>query len=87
MVVLRTTDGQEQVVADALVNLRRFDFTTSVTLGGEPGEVATTAKYTHCCRGGTCDRICIECETASFTCNLIDCDIQCGHDLTWPPKY
>lgn len=87
VVVVRKEDGQEWVAADALVNLRKFEFSTTISAEESYGELPSAAKYTHCCRGGSCDRICAECETASFTCNLIDCDIQCGHDLTWPPKY
>jgi len=83
VVVLKGNDGQERVVADAKVNLRNFEFSTSF----EAGPVTNAAVYHHCCRGTRCSQMCIDCETVSFTCDLIDCDIQCGHeDLVWPPK-
>ena len=82
-VVLKGSDGQEWVVADAMVNLRSFEFSTSFE--GDP--ITSSAKYHHCCRGPRCSQMCIDCDTPDFTCDLIECDIQCGHDDSgWPPK-
>lgn len=82
LVVLKDNDGRERVVADALVNLHSFDFSTS--FAGDL--VSGSTKYHHCCRGPRCSDMCIDCDTPEFTCDLIDCDIQCGHDASWPPK-
>lgn len=31
--------------------------------------------------------MCVDCDTPEFTCDLIECDIQCGSgDPSWPPK-
>lgn len=81
VVVLKDGIGQEWLIADAMVNLRSFDFSTSFA-----GGPIAAAVYHHCCRGPRCSQMCIDCDTPEFTCDLIDCDIQCGHDTTWPPK-
>lgn len=82
VVVLKDGSGSEWVVADATVNLRSFDFSTSFE--GDP--IAGTV-YHHCCRGTRCQQICVDCDTPEFTCDLIECDIQCGSGgSSWPPK-
>lgn len=82
VVVLKDGGGRDQVLADATVNLRSFDFSTSFE--GDP--VASSA-YHHCCRGPRCEQMCVDCDTPEFTCDLIECDIQCGSGgASWPPK-
>jgi hypothetical protein len=82
VVVLKDGSGREQVIADATVNLRSFDFSTSFE-----GDPIASAVYHHCCRGPRCAQMCVDCDTPEFTCDLIECDIQCGSGgASWPPK-
>ena len=82
VVVLKDETGSERRVADATVNLRNFDFSTSF----EVDPVASTI-YHHCCRGPRCAQMCVDCDTPEFTCDLVECDIECGHGGSdWPPK-
>lgn len=82
VVVLKDGTGRESVVADATLNLRSFDFSTSFEVDPIAGTI-----YHHCCRGSRCDQICVDCDTPEFTCDLVECDIQCGHGGSdWPPK-
>lgn len=82
VVVLKDGSGHEQVVADATVNLRSFSFSTSFE-----GDPIASAVFHHCCRGPRCSQMCVDCDTPEFTCNLIECDIQCGSGgSSWPPK-
>lgn len=82
VVVLKDGAGREWVVADATVNLRSFDFSTSFEVDPIAGTI-----YHHCCRGPRCEQLCVDCDTPEFTCDLVECDIQCGHGGSdWPPK-
>lgn len=82
VVVLKDGTGTELVVADATVNLRSFDISTSFE-----GDLIASAVFHHCCRGPRCQQMCVDCDTPEFTCDLIECDIQCGSGGSdWPPK-
>lgn len=82
VVVLQDASGNRQVVADATVNLRSFDFSTSFD-----GDPIASAVYHHCCKGPRCEQMCVDCSTPEFTCDLVECDIQCGSGGSgWPPK-
>lgn len=83
VVITKGADGQERVLADAQVNLRSFSFTTTFAASEDFGD--PTATQIHCCWGPRCSQECVECDGPEFTCDLIECTIQCGHDDDWPP--
>ncbi len=40
------------------------------------GEVEITA-FQHCCSGPRCSRMCVSCKGPGFSCDLIECSIEC----------
>ena len=68
--------GEEELAADALVGDGPFHFSTAFVDGGPK----TGGGIRHCCEGGPCQEMCVECGTPAFTCCLTDscCDILCG---------
>lgn len=72
-VVLRTADSR-LLIADAAVNLRRFDFTTTAILPVGKASIV----YTHCCQSAMCPRQCGTCNGPYFSCDVITCtEVQC----------
>ena len=69
-------DGQRHIVLGAFVNLESFAVKTSFihTQSGETGP------FHHCCNDPLCDQLCIDCDGPYFTCNLVECTIECDND-------
>ncbi len=68
--------GEEQLAADARVGGGAFHFSTAIVKGG----TKAGGGFVHCCQGGPCTQMCIDCRSPAFTCCLTDtcCDIFCG---------
>lgn len=78
-VVLRS-QGRDWLVAAGKVDTRAFNFTTRFeVIHDAEGAIVTTAGAQHCCGGGgRCGQMCVTCDGAFFTCDRINCTIDCG---------
>lgn len=78
VVVIMRDRGQDRLIADGKVNVSNFSYvTTFSTIELPDGEFDELRR--HCCKGGKCAQICTECSGAFFTCDLINCDIDCNY--------
>ncbi len=81
--------GDTVVVAQGHTNLSLFTYSSTFAIGAESrghGRRPILAKITHCCMGGQCGRMCINCPEACFFCDLINCSIDCESPCFGPPK-
>ncbi len=73
-VVLRNEESRI-LLADARVNPRRFEFSSTVNFGLEKSSGTT---FNHCCRSANCGLLCAACGSAYFYCDLANCtETQC----------
>lgn len=72
--------GREWLIAAGRVNSTEFNFTTHFdVVSNSEGSVEAITGVEHCCGGGgTCGRMCVTCSGAYFTCDRINCTIECG---------
>jgi hypothetical protein len=66
---------EERMIADAKVRASGFAFSSAVRMGSPAGDPQ------HCCEGGGCGQLCIDCQGPAFSCCLIPphCNIACEH--------
>jgi hypothetical protein len=69
--------NQDLLIASAEVNVKSFRFTSTFDLVTNPGGGYLVGTYHHCCGGARCTRMCTDCDTAYFTCDLVLCEINC----------
>jgi hypothetical protein len=77
IVVKMRVGNQDLLIASADVNVKNFRFTSTFDLVTNPGGVYAVGSYHHCCGGARCTRMCADCNTAFFTCDLVLCEINC----------
>jgi hypothetical protein len=72
----------ERLISYGTVGNADFHFTTSI-------DAADTSDPTHCCSGGSCSQMCVDCSGAFFSCCLDPycCTIKCGfaEQCMYPP--
>ncbi len=78
--VVLVSKGKEYLVAAGRINSTHFNVTTSFDVAyGPDGSIEAVTGLQHCCGGGgRCGRMCITCDGAYFTCDRINCTIECG---------
>jgi hypothetical protein len=77
IVVKMRVGNQDLLIASADVNVKNFRFTSTFDLVANPGGGYDVGTYHHCCGGGRCSRMCVDCNTAYFSCDLVLCEINC----------
>ena len=77
IVVKMRVGNQDLLIASAEVNVKSFRFTTTFDLVADPGGVYATGSFHHCCGGVRCARMCTDCNSAFFSCDLVLCEINC----------
>lgn len=74
-------DGsKETVLSRVRVNGLPFEATSSFSLSfSGAGALAYKpgGQWNHCCRGPLCGQICTDCQSAFFSCDLVNCEISC----------
>lgn len=74
-------DGpKETVLSRVRVDGLPFEATSTFSLGlSDSGalDYKLAGQWHHCCRGPLCGEICTDCQSAFFSCNLVNCEISC----------
>jgi len=76
-VVKMRVGNQDLLIASAEVSVKSFRFTSTFDLGANPDGGYTAGSFHHCCGGTRCTRMCADCSSAFFTCDLVLCEINC----------
>jgi hypothetical protein len=72
--------GRDWLIAAGRIDAMSFSIATrfDVTYAAD-GSIEAITGQQHCCGGGgRCGRMCITCDGAYFTCDRINCTIECG---------
>ncbi len=77
-VVMRSR-GQSYLLASGKVNVSDFQYSTTFSTVARPGGVIEYLGGMHCCSNAICGKICTTCSGAFFSCDLINCDINCEY--------
>ncbi len=77
VVVKMRVGAQTLLIASANVNVGQFKFTSTFDMLQNSSGVYAIGTYRHCCSGARCGQICTSCNGPFFTCDLINCDINC----------
>ena len=77
IVVKMRVGNQDLLLASANVNVNAFRFTSSFDMVQTAAGVYDFGTYHHCCSGVRCGQICTDCNGPFFTCDLINCEINC----------
>jgi hypothetical protein len=76
--VVMRSGGKDILIADGTVNVREFSYVTTFSVMELPDGTFDYSR-THCCQGTSCNKICTTCDGAFFTCDLINCTIECNY--------
>lgn len=77
IVVKMRVGTQDLLIASANVNVNAFRFTSAFDLVQTSTGAYDIGTYHHCCGGVRCSEICTDCDGPFFTCDLINCEINC----------
>lgn len=76
--VIMRSGGKDTLISDGTVNVREFSYVTTFSAMELPDGTFDYSR-THCCQGTSCSKICTTCDGAFFTCDLINCTIECNY--------
>jgi hypothetical protein len=69
--------GQSYLLASGRVNVSDFQYSTTFSTLSAADGFKEFLGGMHCCSGPMCGKICATCPTAFFSCDLINCKIDC----------
>lgn len=77
IVVKMRVGNQDLLIASANVDVGAFRFTSTFDMVEKATGDYDVGTYRHCCGGTRCTQICTNCNGPFFTCDLINCEINC----------
>jgi len=77
--VVMRSHGQSHLLASGKVNVSDFQYSTTFSTVVLPDGVREYLGGTHCCSNAICGKICVTCSGAFFSCDLINCEINCEY--------